>query len=46
MKHYKLVEILSIFRLPSPPHKPKAPPRRNAKPPYWKLPGDCSVSDI
>jgi len=35
MKHYKSVEILSIFRVPS-------PPRRNAKPPYWKLSGDGS----
>jgi len=35
LKH-KSVEFLSIFRMLSPPHKPKAP-HRNAKPPYqWR----------
>jgi len=29
MKHYKPVDLLSIFRMSS--------PRTNAKPPYWKL---------
>jgi len=41
MKHYKLVEFLSIFRVSRPPHKPKAPPEKR-KAPYWKLSGDCS----
>jgi len=34
MKHYKSVKFLSIFRVSSPPHNPKAP--------YWKLSGDGS----
>jgi len=33
MKHYQSVELFSIFRMSS-------PPRRNAKPPCWKLSGD------
>ena len=34
-KHYKSVEILSIFGVSSPPHKPKAPPQKR-KPPLLK----------
>jgi len=45
MKHYKQIEILSIFRVSSPPHKPKAPPQK-CKAPYWKLSGDGSVVNI
>jgi len=42
MKHYKSVEFLSIFRMSSLPHKPKArPPKR--KTPYWKH--SCDGSD-
>jgi len=33
MKHYKSIDLLSIFGVSSPPHKPEAP-RRNAKPSY------------
>ena len=36
MKHYKLVELLSIFSMSIPPHKRKAP--------YWKLYDDGSAS--
>jgi len=35
MKHYKSVELLSNFRLSSPPWT-------NVKLPYWKLSGDGS----
>jgi len=28
MKHYKPVEFLSIYRVSSPSHKPKAPPQK------------------
>ena len=42
-KHYMSVEFLLIFRVSSPPAHTQSPPRRNAKPPYWKLSGDGSV---
>jgi len=42
MKHCKSVEILSIFRVSSPPCTNPKLPGRNAKPPYWKLSGDSS----
>ena len=32
------------FLVSSPPAQTQSPPRRNAKPPYWKLSGDGSVS--
>jgi len=44
MKQYKSIEFLSIFRVSSTPVDTLEAPRRNAKPSYWKLSGDGSVS--
>jgi len=43
MKHYKLVEFLSIFRVSSPPAQTLSPPQKR-KAPYGKLSGDGSGS--
>jgi len=39
MKHYKSLEIFSIFKVSTPPHKPKAPPQKRKVPllkTFWR----------
>jgi len=38
MKHYNQLSFCQFFDV--------KPPRRNAKPPYWKLSGDGSASEM